>query len=234
MDDTPNTPTSAPPSTSAPTDTVAPTPATKPAPETTGQSVDGFVRRPINYTSHSDITNNADQTEVAPAPTSPPVSAPVASAPEVAEPAESVAPQEPITPKEEPATEVHEAPIPVQVSAESESVDEESHNPLDKLEEVPQEEVPETNPEGKVTAAPIASKKSKGHGAAILVAVMIALSLIGGAGYAYWQNQKTKTSNTQTTQKTEEVKKNPATAEDVQKGIRPHRHNTRPLVFTDQ
>lgn len=73
--------------------------------------------------------------------------------------------------------------------------------------------------EGSVVTAPITSApRHKGHLGAILVAVLISLALIAGAGYAYWQNNKTKADTAKkntpaVTQKT----KNPATADDVQK-----------------
>lgn len=56
----------------------------------------------------------------------------------------------------------------------------------------------------------------KGKGAAILVAVLVALALIAGAGYAYYQNNKqTVKPAVQTQIKDTKAAKNPATATDV-------------------
>ncbi len=73
--------------------------------------------------------------------------------------------------------------------------------------------------EGSVIAASTGSAPRKGNMAAIVVAVLIALGLVAGAGYAYWQNNKDKKAAekpaTQATQ--QERVKNPATSEDVDK-----------------
>lgn len=71
--------------------------------------------------------------------------------------------------------------------------------------------------EAAVSEAPVKSAGRKGHWFAIFVGLVIALALVAGAGYAYWQNKKdTAKPATNATQKTE-VTKNPATAEDIDK-----------------
>lgn len=73
--------------------------------------------------------------------------------------------------------------------------------------------------EGSVIAASTGSAPRKGNMAAIVVAVLIALGLVAGAGYAYWQNNKDKkAAEKPATQATQQEKvKNPATSEDVDK-----------------
>ncbi len=69
--------------------------------------------------------------------------------------------------------------------------------------------------EAKVTQAPQSSHR-KGRWPIILVAIIMALGLIAGAGYAYWQNNKAKPAPAVTSQ-AKEVVKDPATAEDIDK-----------------
>ncbi len=71
--------------------------------------------------------------------------------------------------------------------------------------------------EGRVTAAPTTQPPRKGRGPAILIAVILALALIVGAGYAYLQNNKEtpKTVKTPATTPAKTVTKDPATVDDV-------------------
>lgn len=75
--------------------------------------------------------------------------------------------------------------------------------------------------ESRVEPAPTAPPPRKSKWPAIIIAIIFALALIGGAGYAYWQNSKqtAKTTNTQNEEsgKEKEPAKNPATVEDVDK-----------------
>ncbi len=52
------------------------------------------------------------------------------------------------------------------------------------------------------TKYPSASPKKKGRGLAIVIAVIIALALIGGASYAFWKNNKDKKTTTKDTTET--------------------------------
>lgn len=73
---------------------------------------------------------------------------------------------------------------------------------------------PETDDQPLQTK-PSKQPTKKGKGAAIFVAILFALALIGGAGYAYWQKkneQRTPAANT-----TQESTKSPAKADDVEK-----------------
>ena len=225
MDDTPQTPVTPSDnsgSTDAPFNPVVRRPITVGTPASSG-SMDGVVRRsavtplqpeppvetpqpPIN-----DAPKTLDELD-GPTTVTPEVPAPVApqpapfdsatSAPELpgqAEPAvvetpvaspTPVAPQPPITPSE-----------PVAFSATPTA---EESAPI----------------EGSVVTPPMASapKGRKGTGVAILIGVLFTVALIGGAGYAYWQNNKNKTPAAQTEQTTEEQKTvQPATADDIQK-----------------
>jgi hypothetical protein len=75
------------------------------------------------------------------------------------------------------------------------------------------------NSDGVVTVSPSVKPNKKGKSAVIMVAILIALSLIGGAGYAYLQNQKTTpdASPAVTKPAVTETKKDPASAADVDK-----------------
>ncbi|MCA9330033.1 hypothetical protein KDA11_05265 [Candidatus Saccharibacteria bacterium] len=90
--------------------------------------------------------------------------------------------------------------------------------PVPKDEESPKHE-------GSVMAPVVKSapKSHKGSKVAIMVGILFALALIGGAGYAYWQNNKSN-SNTPVAEQTQQAaeddnKTKPATAKDVQKAI---------------
>lgn len=84
------------------------------------------------------------------------------------------------------------------------------------LAEIEAQEARETD--AKVTQAPATPAGKKSHVMVIIVGVIIALGLIAGAGYAYWQNKKetaTPTTNTTKTTTTTEKTKDPATADDI-------------------
>jgi hypothetical protein len=84
--------------------------------------------------------------------------------------------------------------------------------------------VPDAVPAGANSPAPevISAAKNnkprkKGKGAVIIAAVLIALALIGGAGYAFLQNKPATEQTTNTTNVDQEVKKDPANSEDIDK-----------------
>lgn len=84
------------------------------------------------------------------------------------------------------------------------------------LAEIEAQEARETD--AKVTQAPATPAGKKSHVMVIIVGVIIALGLIAGAGYAYWQNKKetaTPATNTTKTTTTTEKTKDPATADDI-------------------
>jgi hypothetical protein len=68
---------------------------------------------------------------------------------------------------------------------------------------------------GVVTSAQYKQPSKKGKGVAILIAVILALGLIAGAGYAYLQNTKEIAPPVTPTTTTQTPAKNPATANDV-------------------
>lgn len=106
-----------------------------------------------------------------------------------AEPA-PVAPEAPV-PQAEPTTSPAEAGTPASPAASNSSL----------LAEIEAQE--RADAEARVTPAPTAPAKRKGgRAAAIIVAVIIALALVAGAGYAYWSNNKDKTSSETTKQTT--------------------------------
>lgn len=85
------------------------------------------------------------------------------------------------------------------------------------LTDVPHED-PVPNSSASVAPAPPAQPAKKSKGAAIFVAVILALALVGGAGYAYWANQKdTKKPEAAAPATTKTEKTTPATTEDVDK-----------------
>lgn len=71
--------------------------------------------------------------------------------------------------------------------------------------------------QARVTQAPKSASGRKSHWPMIIVAIVMALGLIAGAGYAYLQNNKTKPTPVVAEPAKKEVVKNPATAGDVEK-----------------
>lgn len=90
--------------------------------------------------------------------------------------------------------------------------------------QIPARKEPETQPQqeleskGQVTQAPTNQPRQKGHWGAVIVALILAIALIAGAGYAYWQNQQTTKDVVKTPVKTtpEKPASTPVTADDVQ------------------
>lgn len=147
-------------------------------------------------------------------PTPPPAAAPIDTeviADAVEEEAET---PEPDTVSEEKGEEPAEEPKdkPLDLPATNESAPEPSSSLLAEIEA--QEKA---DAEGLVKAAPITQPPRKSRGPAIFIAIIFALALIGGAGYAYWANNKqaakTPTPTKTTTTKTETKK--PATVDDI-------------------
>ncbi len=73
---------------------------------------------------------------------------------------------------------------------------------------------------GQVSQAPTSQGPKKSHLGAVFIAILVALALVGGAGYAYLQNQKTaQQADTKTESKaqpkTEAPTLKPATEEDI-------------------
>lgn len=161
--------------------------------------------------------------DVATAPTvQVPVPAPAAVAPAMQPPAPTMMP----TPPTPVAPEVSQPAVPAQDSGTFAPVMDpalETAVPATPA-EVPRDASPateETN--AKVSAAPATSapKRKGGRASIIILAVLIALALIAGAGYAYWTNNKSvkETSSSQTST-VETPKITPATTDDVDKAIK--------------
>lgn len=148
------------------------------------------------------------------------------AAPQPGAPQPPVASETPATPAFEQQPDLTPAPAP----ADNPSAPEQ---PVEQLElgdgpipEVP-ESIPTTEPEtpeltddspvGQVSQAPTTQPQRKSHMGSILVAIIIALALVAGAGYAYLQNNKTAPAAKATPAKTETKKVEPATADDVTK-----------------
>ncbi len=73
-----------------------------------------------------------------------------------------------------------------------------------------------TESESRVQQAPTAPRPKKHGWFPIFMAILIALGLLAGAGYAYWQNNKqTKTTQTTKTTSTPAATKKPATTADI-------------------
>lgn len=230
MDNTPQVPPT-PSDNSASTDTPVNPVVRRPitTPTSLSGSMDGVVRRSGVTLPQSDSTDTPKTLEEldAPVPTIPEVSAPVTPAPpivsnepQVAVPAAmSGAPELPGQPTP-PVDAVASSPTPPQPSVDVPPAPVAPATPVSTLplEEVATQEIPKA--EGSVVIPPVTSapKGRKGTGVAILIGVLFTVALIGGAGYAYWQNNKNKTPAVQTEQKTEEKKTvEPATADAIQK-----------------
>lgn len=114
------------------------------------------------------------------------------------------------------------SPMPPQTAAEDpeESLQPDTTSTSVKLPVIEPQTDKEVEPEqaGKVTQAPANHAPRKGHWGAIFVAIILALALIAGAGYGYYQNKKNNDDVTKTPVKTTPVvQKDPATREDVTK-----------------
>lgn len=131
------------------------------------------------------------------------------------------APQElPVPPAAEPMPAPFEAPVAEDTVPEEPldlpSTNDQNAGPSSSLlAEIEAQE--KSSDEGKVTNAPTTQPPRKGRGPAIIIAVILALALVGGAGYAYWQNNKQSPKTPAVTIKktTVEKTKNPAKATDV-------------------
>lgn len=68
----------------------------------------------------------------------------------------------------------------------------------------------------RVEQAPTTPIKKKHNLSAVIVAILLALGLVAGAGYAYWQNNKTTTTTLPSSSpNTSTPKSSPATTEDI-------------------
>src|SRR5690606_20568 len=94
-----------------------------------------------------------------------------------------------------------------------EAVDQPASEPS-LLDEVEAHEKSRTS--AKVEQAPTAPIKKKHNLGAVMVAILLALGLVAGAGYAYWQNNKTTTTTLPSASpNTSTPKTSPATTEDI-------------------
>ena len=89
---------------------------------------------------------------------------------------------------------------------------------MDEEDEEPEPLVPEPlvpeKPRLGSTKFPPAPQKKKGRGLAIVIAVIIALALIGGASYAFWKNNNDKKTTKDTTETTISITETITTASD--------------------
>lgn len=164
----------------------------------------------VNDTSSAPIVPTPEQVAADLSASAEPTSEPVVTAPEVASadtPAQTVpSPAEPTAIAPEP-TPSADAPVSLEAT------------PAPAAAITPSEKDESPAP-GAVVTPPLKSapKGRKGTGAAIVIGILFTVALIGGAGYAYWQNSKNKAPAAQTEQTTEEQKTvQPATADDIQK-----------------
>lgn len=177
-------------------DSATPTPTPSPAPTLPPKSIDGMRTPPPAMPTNDaavptaiDINKlDGDSLDVSPSPSTNDMGTP---------PASSSSMDKPSVPMDDAADETFTIPKPgttFDAKAAQAAMNEEDNKESESLN-------PEKTRLGS-TKYPPTSPKKKGRGLAIVIAVIIALALIGGASYAFWKNNKDKKTTTKDTTET--------------------------------